>query len=193
MGEKLQEFTQRLEQWRELEIRLPQPDGSPTWLDIAEGFLNLQMFEKAHRCVERYAQKKSESRLVLSEAVLSIRLCLDQHQLTKAVAQAEQAREEFPDNPEIKSLWSHAKWEYRQWQGKVRAAQAEEPLKVDTHLKAGDFYHRIGNYARAKTHYRLAVEEERRFPIPDQAWEFFSKKDQGESVADEDQTIVAGS
>jgi|GEM_PF-6848005 len=193
LGEKLQEFTQRLEQWRELETRLPQPDGSPTWLDIAEGFLNLQMFEKAHRCVERYAQKKSESRLVLSEAVLSIRLCLDQHQLTKAVAQAEKAREEFPENPEIKSLWSHAKWEYRQWQGKVRAAQAEEPLKVDTHLKAGDFYHRIGNYARAKTHYRLAVEEERRFPIPNQALEFFSKKDQRKLVAEADQATVAGS
>ena len=193
LGEKLQEFTRRLEQWRELETRLPQPDGSPTWLDIAEGFLNLQMFEKANRCVESYAQKKSKPRLVLSEAVLSIRLALDQHQLTKAVEQAEQAREEFPENPEIKSLWSQAKWEYRQWQGKVRAAQAEEPLTINTHLKAGDFYHRIGDYARAKTHYRLAVEEERRLPIPNQAWEFFSKKDQKESVADDNQATVAGS
>ena len=108
------------------------------------------------------------------------------------MAQAEKAREEFPENPEIKSLWSHAKWEYRQWQDKVMSAEAEEPTKVDTHLKAGDFYHRIGDYARAKTHYRLTVEEERRLPIPNQAWEFFSKKDQGESVAEADQATVAG-
>lgn len=193
LGEKLQEFSRRLQQWRELETRLPQPEGSPTWLDIAEGFMGLQMFDKANFCFESYAQKKPEPRIGLSEALLSIRLYLDQFQFTKAVAQAEQAREVFPDNPEIKSLWSHAKWEYRQWQGKVRAAQAEEPLKVDTHLKAGDFYHRIGDYARAKTHYRLAVEEERRLSIPDQAWDFFSKKGQDPSVGEEDQTTVAGS
>lgn len=193
LGEKLQEFLRRLEQWRELETRLPQPEGSPTWLAIAEGFMSLQMYDKANYCVESYAQKKPEPRIGLSEALLSIRLYLDQFQFTKAAAQAEQARETFPDNPEIKSLWSHAKWEYRQWQGKVRAAQAEEVVTVDTHLKAGDFYHRIGDYARAKIHYRLAVEEERRLSIPDQAWDFFSKKDRDQSVGEEDQATVAGS
>ncbi len=192
LGEKLTDFLRSLEQWRELETRLPQPDGSTTWLDIAEAFMGLQMYDKANHCVESYARKKPEPRLGLSEAVLSIRLYLDQFQFTKAVAQAEQAREAFPDNPEIKSLWSHAKWEYRQWQGKVRAALDEEPMRVDTHLKAGDFYHRIGDYARAKTHYRLAVEEERRLPIPDEAWDFFSKKDRDQSVGEEDQTTVAG-
>jgi len=192
LGEKLQEFSRRLEYWRELETRLPQPEGSPTWLDIAEGFMSLQMYDKANGCIENYAQKKAEPRIGLSEAVLSIRLYLDQFQFTKAAAQAEEAREAFPDNPEIKSLWSHAKWEYRQWQGKVRAAQEEEPAKVDTHLKAGDFYHRIGDYIRAKTHYRLAVEEERRLPIPDEAWDFFSKKDRDQPVGEEDQTTVAG-
>jgi hypothetical protein len=191
LGEKLQDFTQRLESWRELETRLPQPDGSPTWLGIAEGFLNLQMFEKANKCVESFTQKKSETQLGLSEAVLSIRLSMAQHQFTQAAAQAEQAREAFPENPEIQSLWSQAKWEYRQWQGKVSAAEAEEPLTVDTHLKAGDFYHRIGDYARAKTHYRLAVEEERCLPIPDEIWEIFSKKDQAQPAAEEDQTTVA--
>ena len=193
LAEKLRDFAQRLERWRELETRLPQPDGSSTWLDIAEGFLNLRMYDNAAMCVACYAQKKSGSGLLLPEAALSIRLLLDQHRFTEAVAQAERAREAFPEHPEIKSLWSHAKWEYRQWQGKIREAQAEEPPAVDTHLKAGDFYHRIGDYARAKTHYRLAVEEERRLPIPDEVWEFFSKKDQRESVAEEDQTTVAGS
>lgn len=193
LGEKIQNFLQRLERWRELETRLPQPDGASTWLDIAQEFMILQMYEKARECLVRYAEKKPDPQLAFSEAVLWIRLFLDQHQLTKAVEYAEQARESFPENPEIKSLWSHAKWEYRQWQGKVRAAQAEETPKVDTHLKAGDFYHRIGDFVRAKKHYRLAVEEERRLSIPDQAWDFFTKKEQGESIAEEGQTTVAGS
>jgi len=193
LGGMLKEFLQRLERWRELETRLPQPDGASTWLDIAQDFMDLDLYEKTRECVERYAEKKADPRLAFSEAVLSIRMLLDQHQLTKAVAKAEQARETFPDHPEIKSLWSHAKWEYRQWQSKVKAAQAEETPRVDTHLKAGDFYHRIGDYARAKIHFRLAVEEERRLPIPDQAWDFFSKKDQNQSVSEEDQATVAGS
>ncbi|MDT7043266.1 6-hydroxymethylpterin diphosphokinase MptE-like protein [Candidatus Nitronereus thalassa] len=193
LGEKLKEFLCRMEQWRELDMRLPQPEGSSTWLDIAEGFMRLHMYDKASQCLASYAQKKSEARLGLTEAVLSIRLYLELFQFSQAVEQAEKAREVFPDNPEVKSLWSHAKWEYRQWLGKVKAALAEAPITVDTHLKAGDFYHRIGDYVRAKQHYRLAVEEERRLPIPDDAWDFFSKKDREQSVGEEDQTTVAGS
>ena len=161
----------RLDQWSALQTKQQRGGRSLPWLELAEAYANLDLFRMAEACLSLHFEGKNDHSLSIQEAILSIRIPLAQHQLTQAQAHAEAARAAHPENPEIKALWSKAKMECQQWQHQIELAEAHGVPGLESHVQAGDFYHRIGNFLRAKAHYRFALEEEGR--VPDEAWDFF--------------------
>lgn len=187
LREKCESLCRRLEQWRGLVGTRPGQDQGHTWLEWAEGYASIELFSQAEECLSRHFEGKSDHSLSIGEAALSIRIPLSQHQWTQALAHAEAARDAHPDNPEIKTLWNQAKLAFKQWQECKMAAQDQGLPPLESHVQAGDFYHRTGNFARAKAHYRLALEEEGR--VPDEAWDFFDDMDLGNGPSQADRSI----
>lgn len=161
----------RLECWRDLESQPKEILPSAGKLEVVQRYVALELYDQAATHLAHHLDQEDQQSLTLAETLLWVRVPLERHQITLAFARAQSAITRFPDNPELQSLWERANEEWQQWQQKVETAQAESGPKQDTHLEAGDFYQRVGDFARAREHYRQAVEEH--WTLPEEARQFF--------------------
>ena len=94
----------------------------------------------------------------------AIELPLALHQISLANQRLEFITEDLQSNTTLSSLKALVEEKWVEWQRERQAANEQFHPVQESALTAGDFYHRMGDYARAKQFYNKALEEEGLIP-----------------------------
>lgn len=164
-------LAKRLELMKRWVDECAEPQPREEDIPLLDQLMALDFFTHARTTLDRMVTRENPNRGDRHTTFLSIRLPLELHQLRLAKERLKSAGAAGLSDAELETMASRVQEEWDHWQARLRSAQEMAPVEQESAIAAGDFYHRVGNHARAKYFYNKAIEEEGL--IPDDAWEEF--------------------
>jgi hypothetical protein len=140
------------------------PDSFETPHDLFQACLELDLWHHATFSFEKilasHSGRPSTPEIIHQAIDLSVAL----HQIGLAKQRLEFITEDFLSDPRLSSLKIRVEEQWAEWQAQIQLASEQFPPTPESAITAGDFYHRVGDYSRAKHFYNQALEEEGLIP-----------------------------
>ena len=139
-------------------------DSFGTPHDLFQACLELDLVQQATFSFEQILSHHSGRPSAPGIIQQAIELPLALHQISLANQRLEFITEDLQSNTTLSSLKALVEEKCVEWQRERQAANEQFHPVQESALTAGDFYHRMGDYARAKQFYNKALEEEGLIP-----------------------------
>jgi len=141
-----------------------EPDSFEQPNDLYQACVELDLLQQATFSLEEMLASQSEQPSIPEIIHQAIELPVSLHQISLAKERLAFLTEDLQKDPSLSSLKTRVEAHWAEWQGEIKAASEQFHPVQESAIAAGDFYHRIGDYGRAKEFYNKALEEEGLIP-----------------------------